>query len=682
MNEFPLQYRIDQLDFIYLPENDIAFNDEQSRSLEYLKNWNCTPVKDIIQAQSLFISKKYLNLINKTKNDSFNRYKNLLEKKKYLDILIRKYFIDILNSPSFSDFYLSNKTKIINENIFWEIIESYDLHDVVNLNDLQLILSKNPKTVLFLMQFNKLSKKFQHLITETLTKNPILTGELILYSRAKADNYFNILFPKSIITNEEKYVKAYIESQKPNINLIEFIINSSQSELKISNEIKVLAKQKFDEVFETLNHIEFKLKFELGQTQKSVIEYKVSDDKIKAYNYILKLELNHSQEKYTRDNESIFIFNIDLLNKLTPPSILNLFIFNFEFVNSQGLSNFPSNCYKDGLIDFLGREKRDTYYHINSMFDYIENELISVLSFLYLNLQIRKKALEKTFLWFFETYLIEEYNISDFKFNFSRSLMEETSETEYKNKCKLLCSALDGILNQYNSLVKNGYINHDALQYSSQVPKISQVNSKIQTKYLYPTQKMSNIIELLLNTYQYEDNTKTPDESGQYTCEQKILEILSSGSIKSDVVSLLQKKSLEELEKFGFIIFDQVTQKYTFPKGYPEIIKNLVSYQTVFYPYLPDVAKNISDKLISEGYLTVGSTLLSVPEQKYFNFVLNKSAYQNGYDIRNKYVHSTHSRDNNVNMIDYMKLVSIVILIIIKINQELEWINSHPNKDN
>ena len=42
----------------------------------------------------------------------------------------------------------------------------------------------------------------------------------------------------------------------------------------------------------------------------------------------------------------------------------------------------------------------------------------------------------------------------------------------------------------------------------------------------------------------------------------------------------------------------------------------------------------------------------------------------NGHDLRNKYIHGTHSLKSEVHKRDYIELLKIMVLIIIKINQE------------
>lgn len=74
--------------------------------------------------------------------------------------------------------------------------------------------------------------------------------------------------------------------------------------------------------------------------------------------------------------------------------------------------------------------------------------------------------------------------------------------------------------------------------------------------------------------------------------------------------------------------------------------------------------------MINAGDIRIESTLFSVPEKNYLNFMLNKSQYSDGLDIHNKYAHSTYSINKDVQQKDYIELLKIMVLIVTKINEE------------
>ena len=77
------------------------------------------------------------------------------------------------------------------------------------------------------------------------------------------------------------------------------------------------------------------------------------------------------------------------------------------------------------------------------------------------------------------------------------------------------------------------------------------------------------------------------------------------------------------------------------------------------------------DVLISSGELEHETQLFSRLEKQYINYMLNTQQFDNGPEIRNRYAHGTHSLDEKVWEADYIQLLNIMVLIIIKINEEL-----------
>ncbi len=57
---------------------------------------------------------------------------------------------------------------------------------------------------------------------------------------------------------------------------------------------------------------------------------------------------------------------------------------------------------------------------------------------------------------------------------------------------------------------------------------------------------------------------------------------------------------------------------------------------------------------------------------------MNKSEFDNGLDLRNRYIHGTQIVDENKNEQDYYIFLRIMILIVIKINEEFCLL--HPVK--
>ena len=66
--------------------------------------------------------------------------------------------------------------------------------------------------------------------------------------------------------------------------------------------------------------------------------------------------------------------------------------------------------------------------------------------------------------------------------------------------------------------------------------------------------------------------------------------------------------------------------------------------------------------------IKVESTLFSIPEQDYLDYILNRRKFSNGLDLRNRYIHGTNPVEGNAE--DYYRCLLIMCLLMIKINEE------------
>lgn len=102
------------------------------------------------------------------------------------------------------------------------------------------------------------------------------------------------------------------------------------------------------------------------------------------------------------------------------------------------------------------------------------------------------------------------------------------------------------------------------------------------------------------------------------------------------------------------------------------VLRDLYINRFVNYNRYSDELKIIIDEMDGKGIIEFENTLLSRQESDYINFYLNKSTFDNGLNLRNMYSHRTQPNPNEEYHKDnYMKLLRIFILIIIKINDEL-----------
>jgi len=89
---------------------------------------------------------------------------------------------------------------------------------------------------------------------------------------------------------------------------------------------------------------------------------------------------------------------------------------------------------------------------------------------------------------------------------------------------------------------------------------------------------------------------------------------------------------------------------------------------------------NIEKEFIKKGYLIPCSKLFSPAEANYLNYNLNNSKYGDGRALSNKYRHGDVTQeDEKIIYTDYLIGLRMLILIIVKINDELCTVNFKLN---
>jgi hypothetical protein len=104
------------------------------------------------------------------------------------------------------------------------------------------------------------------------------------------------------------------------------------------------------------------------------------------------------------------------------------------------------------------------------------------------------------------------------------------------------------------------------------------------------------------------------------------------------------------------------------------VLRDLYNNEVVSRWHYPVAALSQIQELVDKGVLVEKSSLLSTPETNYLNYLLNRSEYDNGLEIRNKYVHGIQQVNMNENehMQNYMILLKIFVLLAIKVNDDFE----------
>jgi hypothetical protein len=77
--------------------------------------------------------------------------------------------------------------------------------------------------------------------------------------------------------------------------------------------------------------------------------------------------------------------------------------------------------------------------------------------------------------------------------------------------------------------------------------------------------------------------------------------------------------------------------------------------------------------MVSKGWVTRRSSLLTGAEGDYFNYFLNRVDFSNGPNLRNRYQHGTQpsSDSDEAHFKSYLVALRLVVALVIKINDDL-----------
>lgn len=445
-----------------------------------------------------------------------------------------------------------------------------------------------------------------------------------------------LYIPRSFTKDKRiKLIEEYLRGGDVNPNNLQLIINArSTSELPISPKMKKLADQRNTEFW---------------NSNKSAF--------IHEYGLCVSFGPYENVRTIRKENEK-WILEYDtgwIKNNTDYQTLLNNFIYLFEYTDSQARCTYASNNYgKSAFTDLLsirgkGMYKKDTAFDmLESLSDIQMAGYVGQLS----NLKINIEDIIK---WFFESYLAEEFGIENFICNIPNP------EDSILSKCKTLASAIDGVLSKYKMFCDYGGIDLDLFRYITNSPRIKDVPSLIKNKYCYA--KSDTIIK----------------EMNLMFSDQSMLTYTEKTGSKYD--NFFQLISNEKIGIADCLPCNQEAVKWLIDRGVIYIEDEVIKYQTERVLLLKELYEKkvismqyrkspILKDLISKGETETDNKLFTKPEYQYFDYLLNNSEFSNGKAIRNRYIHDSIINDEKTMTEDYYTLLKVMVMIIIKINDD------------
>ncbi|HCS11647.1 MAG TPA: hypothetical protein DIV40_09340 [Clostridiales bacterium] len=594
------------------------------------KDWS---VCDLIEFYNIL---KYLNI------ERFNAY---IEKQTGIDIW--KYVIKInqkigkfIGKSKCNYVSLYEGESFINAEDYFEIMEKYSIYKEIPAEDFKALLNKKDVHVSIVLKFKKITECFDVIIKEKILCDSLNAKTIISKYLKKSHLYF----PPSLTEKEMlNLIDDYIETPNVNINVLREIINFPTGVgLNIPDKIRLHATRKAKEEGEKI--------FSTGKVIESgvSISYTVDQDEV------LLCTMNGT-------NADIKVSRKWIEENLDYPTLWNNFIYVFNIFDDKFRLTLDS---KKNDISALEAAFMPTGNHLyKKSFGFNMKEMVGnaeIYSYIKV-LNVLGVRIEDMVKWFFCVYLKEEFSIENF------IVMMPSEETSYFEKCRTILPEIDRIIKQYNVLIEDGKIDQGLIQISSNSVKNKDIKSFNQKKYVYPMDGWYQTASYLLFS----------DQSGIFYMPNKgeryknFLDLIINEKVSKEDFKEFQIQRMKWLFDNDLIQEDEKGYINVVDINLIYILRELYYEDVLSYWHYPDNIKMIIEEMASHNYVCFESTLFTRNEQDYIDYYLNKAKFTNGHDIRNRYLHGTNSNDEKQYEKDYYSIIKIIIIIIIKINDDL-----------
>ncbi|MBJ7961763.1 hypothetical protein JDS77_29655 [Bacillus cereus group sp. N28] len=510
---------------------------------------------------------------------------------------------------------------------FLKLFVQYRVEKRIDENIFTNLLSKKLLSIPQVCQQSKLVDNYETVVKHFILENPsnveLLFNNYVVDS--KTPQKLSHL-PKSLTKDEVNVlISNYIDSSEANISYLQLIINNHNSQdISVTDEHRWKAKKRKEsieeEYFKNNRGIPYEFEFKLQKSARILLEQELDFE-----------------------------------------TILNNFIFILEFIDMNARITFVSETSTRPIFFEALQLKAKRDYPADFYFQNKEVNTNLSMEFYYQLLKKQNVRLEDILEWFFKVYLKEDFAVSDYDFT------APSEGSSYKEKCRDILPEIEYALQQFKSYVENKLINHEMLSLSSSGIAFHQVPSLINNKYIYATKNLKSVFQLLFSDPMlgYLENPQKNSRT--------FFDLLETHKVNIDEFKDYQRTNLQYLINNDYISSINGFLRWKNPLRI-QILHELYHYNVISMYRLDDALQTEVKLMHQENKVDFESTLFSKPEQNMFDYYLNNSRFQNGPQLRNKYVHgrlgNTSSGNEDINYKNYLLILKLLIVIIIKINED------------
>jgi hypothetical protein len=347
-----------------------------------------------------------------------------------------------------------------------------------------------------------------------------------------------------------------------------------------------------------------------------------------------------------------------------PGSLLNNFIHVLAFVDETMMLTMPARQANPGLVDRLFTARGIEDYPSTSTFRMNESANLLQMAMYEQFLSSKDVELEHAVRWAFEEFLSAEYDAANFHF------IPSDRGAPYLQRCRHLLVEMESIAKQFGLYVENGVLELELMGVAPDQVLYKKIPSHLKDKYAYTTDDptVRQVMHLLLS-----------DQSGlgyidETTRGRTAADLLLGQEVPYGRFHDYQRGQVDYLIQLG-VLCDQGERVWFAQPDEFVVLRELYEKEATSYYHHDEDGRAAIDALVARGWLRRASSLLTLPEALYFNYVLNLQDFADGPNLRNRYLHGSHAdpRDEAEHYRSYLVIMKMLIALTIKINDDF-WL--------
>ena len=532
------------------------------------------------------------------------------------------------------------------EEQFWNLVEASGAIAKIQSADFEKLIDRHPGCIGAILKSKKLTNAFDTAVKQLLLQHAKCAAELIIGRLAtESGNRKELHLPSSLNSCDiDNIMLDYIYSEQSNPNYLKVLKDWPTRSSGIYNpspEVRVQAKRAYNNAMGQLGTAWTGLRYNAGVT----------------------IDMNQKACKGLEvdGRDLTHVFGGQWLEKHTDPATtMNNLLFVFDFIGTNGLMYAPARKHEEStLLASVGLHVTGEYrttigFQMRSGLTYLETLAYSNF------LESKGTNLESALEWVYRQYFPEEYGIIGF------TLSLPSKDTSWLDKCKAIGPEIERTAKGYAVYSKRGAVDDDFFPFEA-LKSFSSLKALEEKKYAVAGPEFELFGHALCSNQCMLSYLRKSHESEQCFFDMMIKRHVE----RHDYPEYLQK-SLDELVSKGLIIEENDGRLLPTPRAI--CIKSVWDNDAI--PLRRRVKEDLSvvESLVNDGILCYCDQLFAPVESAYLDYMFNDASFPNSQALRNKYdhAHSAIEDPQATNMCDdYYRLLSILICITLKINEEL-----------